>query len=186
MKSINLEIMYTLLLIFFIFSENLKAEESVLWSCSGMGMTPIQDSANLIEFRSGKAFFKEGVNGKAILICPITSVTKNLRNKTLGKILLVAKDEGPLPPIDRANSVRVELREVHKNNGHVQTIEGSKARTRIGQTGWKTIVTPFSADQEDTLDYKFNFEDKFYYIQVTLIRTKSGPLGVMGVQMLSK
>jgi hypothetical protein len=186
MKSVSKILAFIILISI---TQTLLAERKVIWSCNAIGMTSTIASQSLLEYRSGKVFHKEDLIGKTILICPIDAVTKDLKNKTVKEITLTAKVQTLPVIIDGFNTVSAELRFINKSTGHVDTIK--HAGTAIGgftdEPDWKTRTS----HQPDTvpnarINYKFDFDKNFYYIQVTMNRIKNGVLGVMGAELIGE
>ena len=164
-----------------------SADSVVIWSCNAMGMTPIPQSVGLLEFRAGRAILKEDRRGTAVLVCPIGSVTEDMRKYSIRSLYMTHKG-GDFNTPNPTNYMRAELRRVRMSDGHVETVPNSlvdsNKRNPTGINGSNGWVTNQSATSGNTIFGGLDFEKYHYYVQVTLKKERSdGRLSVMGVYL---
>ncbi len=157
--------------------------EGIIWSMNAMSCvpTPATLEAGLIDGQAGRVIFKSNRTGIASIICPIGSVSDEMRTRGLRSLFLTYRDG------DRSalNNVVASIRRVNRASGHVETMSngsvssGGPGAPSSGQTGWATHQ---SATAGNTIGNHFDFSKFYYYVHISMKRDDAGvPLAVLGV-----
>ena len=155
----------------------------VLWSYNAMAAVPTRSTLErkLYETWAGRALFRKGKTGILNLICP---VSENLDGFRIHNLVLTYQDgDGPHGPAE----TRAVLRWIRRSDGHVETIENgavSSNDTNAPDSGMKGWASNQSASSGETMNHVVDFENHYYYVQITMKRNNAAvPLGAIGVYL---